>query len=260
MIDIQDQSDLRGVAIDRVGVSALRHPTCFRDGNIEQSGMGTFSIHVGLPEDRRGTHMSRMVELVADQLTVLDPRLLPMFLKEASAKLEVLSVRVEASIALAIEVVSPVSKRTSWQALDVTLASEVSDDVVTTTSNVATAITSLCPCSKAISDYGAHNQRSIVSLLTEGTADSPYPLSIGQAFALIRRTGSSPVFPLIKRPDERAVTMMAFDKPAFVEDIVRDVSLECRAIGVPHKVEVTNIESIHSHDATASLSWGIDRR
>ena len=260
MIDIQDQADHRGVAIDRVGISELRHPTCFLDGDIEQPGMGTFSIHVGLPEDRRGTHMSRMVELVADHLTILDPRELPVFLKEASSKLDVLSVRVEASIALAIEVVSPVSKRTSWQSLDVSLAAEVSDNAVTTTSEVTTAITSLCPCSKAISDYGAHNQRSVVSLLTVGTADSPYPLSVDQAFALIRRTGSSPVFPLIKRPDERAVTMMAFDKPAFVEDIVRDVSLECRTAGIPHRVAVANIESIHSHDATASLSWGIERR
>ncbi|AXT85121.1 GTP cyclohydrolase [Aeromicrobium sp. A1-2] len=260
MIDIQDQADLRGVAIDRVGISELRHPTSFRDGEIEQFGMGTFSIHVGLPEDRRGTHMSRMVELVADHLSVLDPRGLPVFLKEASGKLDVRSARIEASMALAIEVVSPATRRTSWQPFDILLAAEVSEDAVTTMSTVTTAVTSLCPCSKAISDYGAHNQRSVIALLVEGTGDSPYPLTVSQAFALIRRSGSSPVFPLIKRPDERAVTMAAFDKPAFVEDIVRDVSLECRAAGVPHRVEVANIESIHSHDATASLSWGITNR
>ena len=120
---------------------------------------------------------------------------------------------------------------------------------------IGTDVTSLCPCSKAISDYGAHNQRSRVRLTTVGRDEDVYPLDVATAFAMIRSVGSSPVFPLIKRPDERVVTMDAHDHPAFVEDMARDLSQACRARGIAHSVSVRNLESIHSHDAVASLTW-----
>jgi GTP cyclohydrolase I len=120
---------------------------------------------------------------------------------------------------------------------------------------VTTDVTTLCPCSKAISDYGAHNQRSEITLQVAGTADAPYPLPVHEMVALLRAAGSAPVIPLIKRPDERVVTMQAYDHPAFVEDTIRDISLVCREKGLNHTVRAKNLESIHSHDAVASLTY-----
>ncbi len=114
-------------------------------------------------------------------------------------------------------------------------------------------VTSLCPCSRAISDYGAHNQRSQVTLTLLGDGDNPYPLPVHEIVAAIRTVGSAPVFPVVKRPDERVITMQAYDHPAFVEDMVRDLSLWCRSRSLAHRVAVRNIESIHSHDAIASV-------
>ena len=123
---------------------------------------------------------------------------------------------------------------------------------------VTSQVTSLCPCSKAISDYGAHNQRSDVTLKVEGDGDDPYPLSVRRVVEFIRRVGSCPVFPLVKRPDERAITMAAFDHPAFVEDMARDLSWRMRDLGINHTISVRNLESIHSHDAVARLRWRQD--
>ncbi len=118
---------------------------------------------------------------------------------------------------------------------------------------MTTHVTSLCPCSKAISDYGAHNQRSEITLEITGTADAPYPLPAHEIVDLLRATGSAPVIPLIKRPDERVVTMQAYDHPVFLEDIIRDISLICPDKALTHTVTAKNLESIHSHDAIATL-------
>lgn len=121
--------------------------------------------------------------------------------------------------------------------------------------SLTTDITTICPCSKAVSDYGAHNQRSCVTVEVFGAADDLYPLRIVELFQLIRSVGSAPVVPVIKRPDERHLTMQAFDSPAFVEDVVRDLSLKLRSRGLSHRVKSVNVESIHSHDAVASIEW-----
>jgi GTP cyclohydrolase IB len=120
---------------------------------------------------------------------------------------------------------------------------------------VVAEVTSLCPCSKAVSDYGAHNQRSRVTLTVVGDLNDPYPLPALEAAELAREVGSCAVYPLIKRVDERAITMMAYDRPAFVEDMVRDLSRLCRSRGFTHDIEVQNLESIHGHDASARISW-----
>jgi GTP cyclohydrolase I len=158
-------------------------------------------------------------------------------------------------MAAAAQVDAPVSGFKSWQAYDLTLAARLDGNEVTVNSVVEADVMSLCPCSKAVSDYGAHNQRSRVRLNITGTVDQPYPIRVDEAFSMIRSVGSAPVLPLIKRPDERAITMQSYDKPAFVEDIVRDLSVKCRAQGVTHSIVVRNLESIHSHDAIARLNW-----
>ncbi|MBA3431003.1 MAG: GTP cyclohydrolase I FolE2 [Actinobacteria bacterium] len=255
MPDIQDQPDPRNIDLDQVGIAGVRYPIRFNDGLTDQRGVATFDVTVTLPGNRRGTHMSRMVEVIHEHMQDLDPVRLPQALKLAADRLDVASVQVAVTLPIGFLVAAPVSGREAWQVCDVTLVGHVQDGTATVTTTVATDVTSLCPCSKAISDYGAHNQRSLVTLSITGDGEDVYPLGVATAFDLIRATGSCPVYPLIKRIDERAVTMQAHDHPAFVEDMARDLSMACRTRGLAHEITVRNFESIHSHDAVASLSW-----
>jgi GTP cyclohydrolase I len=253
--DIQDQVDARGIVLDRVGIAGLRYPIRFNDGLSKHAGMATFDVTVTLPAARRGTHMSRMVEIIHDELQDLEPERLPQALKVAADRLDVDRVQVGVALPMAFLVRSPASGKQAWQVCDVELEAQFIADRVQLATTVGTDVTSLCPCSKAISDYGAHNQRSRVRLTTNGWDEDVYPLDVASAFAMIRSVGSSPVFPLIKRPDERVVTMDAHDHPVFVEDMARDLSQACRERRIAHSVSVRNFESIHSHDAVASLNW-----
>jgi GTP cyclohydrolase IB len=253
--DIQNQIDARGVAIEHVGVSAVRYPVSFGDGGQKQSGIASCELTVALPAMRRGTHMSRMIEVIHDHAREFDPHEMPTILKSAAVRLDVESLRLSLAMPFAVLVTSPVSRKESWQAADIEFVGALAVNTTTVTTTVTTDVTSLCPCSKAISDYGAHNQRSSVTLSTHGEGDAPYPLAVRSSIDLIRGVGSCPVHPLIKRPDERLITMTAYDHPVFVEDMARDLSLKCRQRGIPHDVAVRNIESIHSHDAVARVSW-----
>lgn len=253
MRDIQNETDGRDVAIDQVGIAGVKYPVSLVDGQLAQAGIAEFDITVALTSVKRGTHMSRMVELIRDHLTELDPRRLPIVLKAAADALETRAVRIGAEIQFATEVITPVTGRTSYQVHDLRFEADLSELGVDVQSTVTSEVTSLCPCSKAISDYGAHNQRSRVGLTTVGTTDAPYPISAMEAVELIRSIGSAPVYPLVKRSDERYLTMKAFDRPVFVEDMVRDLSIACQKLQVRHRVDVRNLESIHSHDAIAMI-------
>lgn len=255
MHDIQNEADTRGIAIDEVGISGLRYPLTFDDGHTRQDGIADISVTVRLQADRRGTHMSRMIALAQEELATLAPQELPIALKRGLALLEAPALSLTLSLPIATTVTAPASKRQSWQTHDVTITGRITAEACTVATTVTTDVTSLCPCSKAISDYGAHNQRSEIALTVTGTADAPYPLAIHEIIDLLRNVGSAPVFPLVKRPDERVITMQAYDQPAFVEDIIRDISLACREKGLAHAIRVKNLESIHSHDAIASLTY-----
>jgi len=254
--DIQNEVDGRGIAIDRVGIAGVRYPVSLVDGQLAQAGIAEFDIAVALSSDKRGTHMSRMVEFIRDYLTELDPRRLPIVLKTAADVFEATTVSIGAEVQFATEVAAPVTGRTAYQVHGLRFDAMVDEADVNVETAVTAEVTSLCPCSKAISDYGAHNQRSKVRLTTVGSADAPYPISATDAAEMIRSIGSAPVYPVVKRSDERHLTMQAFDHPVFVEDMVRDLSIACQALQVRHRIDVRNLESIHSHDAVAS----IDRR
>ncbi|TPQ18624.1 GTP cyclohydrolase I FolE2 [Streptomyces sporangiiformans] len=251
MHDIQNEHDPRGIEIDEVGISGVRFPTCLDDGAVRQNGIAEAAVTVRLQADRRGTHMSRMVALVQDELATLDPRDMPRVLKEGATLLDAPAITVRISMPFAQRVTAPASGKGSWQVHDLTIEGRLADGEATVATTVRAEVTSLCPCSKAISDYGAHNQRSEITLSVTGDGDDPYPLSVNEAVAILRSAGSAPIVPLVKRPDERVLTMQAFDHPVFVEDMARTVSAECRARGLCHTVEVRNLESIHSHDAVA---------
>ncbi|MFE2583264.1 GTP cyclohydrolase I FolE2 [Streptomyces sp. NPDC059378] len=255
MHDIQNEPDHRSIAIDEVGITGLRYPVTFDDGHTRQQGIADISVTVALQAERRGTHMSRMIALVHDEIATLTPQDLPIALKRGLALLDAPALTLQVSLPVATSVTAPASGQTSWQTHDVTVTGHITADRCTISTAVTTDVTSLCPCSKAISDYGAHNQRSEITLQVTGAGDTPYPLPVHAMVDLLRSVGSSPVIPLIKRPDERVVTMQAYDRPAFVEDIIRDISLACREKGLSHTVKARNLESIHSHDAIAALHY-----
>ncbi|MFI0861759.1 GTP cyclohydrolase I FolE2 [Streptomyces smyrnaeus] len=255
MHDIQNEPDGRGIAIDEVGVTSLRYPLTFDDGHTHQQGIADISVTVALQADRRGTHMSRMISLVHEEVAILSPQELPIALKRGLTLLDAPALTLTLSLPLATAVTAPASQQESWQTHDVTVTGRIDADGCTVSTAVTTDVTSLCPCSKAISDYGAHNQRSEITLQVTGSADTPYPLPVHEMVHLLRAAGSAPVIPLIKRPDERVVTMQAYDHPVFVEDIIRDISLTCRKKGLSHAVKARNMESIHSHDAVAALHY-----
>ncbi|MGG7607876.1 GTP cyclohydrolase I FolE2 [Streptomyces sp. ZG43] len=253
MHDIQNEVDRRGIAIDEVGISGLRYPLAFDDGHTRRQGIADISVTVGLQADRRGTHMSRMIALVHEEVATLTPQELPLALKRGLTLLDAPTLTLTLSLPIATAVTAPASGQESWQTHDVTITGRITPADCQVATAVTTHVTSLCPCSKAISDYGAHNQRSEITLEITGTADAPYPLPVHEIVDLLRATGSAPVIPLIKRPDERVVTMQAYDHPVFVEDIIRDISLTCRDKALTHTVTAKNLESIHSHDAIATL-------
>lgn len=251
MHDIQSERDTRGIELDEVGICGLRYPVVFDDGQIRQQGIAEFAVSVRLDANQRGTHMSRMVALVHNELQRLDPLEIPRILKEGAALMEAPAIRVEAALPLATEVTAPASGQVSWQVHELAFDCRLDETGATVSTTVTTEVTSLCPCSKAISDYGAHNQRSRITLTVEGRDDNPYPQPVGGTLELLRQAGSAPVVPLVKRPDERYLTMQAYDHPVFVEDMVRDISRACRDRGLRHSVRARNLESIHSHDAFA---------
>jgi GTP cyclohydrolase IB len=255
MPDIQAESDNRGITIDEVGISGFRQPVRFDDDVLGQAGIADFEVTVRLPADRRGTHMSRMVQAVQSSLEVVNPEAFPSMLKSLVDLLEVDAATIVMGMSLATEVTAPISGESGWQVHEMRMTGKLTPEFCSLATEVTTDVTTLCPCSKAISDYGAHNQRCRVSLAAFGDGDTPYPLSIASMIDMIRRTCSCPVLPVVKRSDERALTMTAYENPMFAEDVVRELSLACRDRGVAHSVQVRTLESIHSHDAVASVSW-----
>jgi GTP cyclohydrolase I len=251
MYDVQNEVDSQGISIDSVGIAGLRYPISFDDGWLRQTGIADTGVTVTLQEDRRGTHMSRMVALVHEHLASFDPRNMPQMLKAGACELDAPAIAVSVSFPVSVPITAPATGARSWSVHDVAFEGRLGGDEVQVTTSVTTEVTSLCPCSKRISDYGAHNQRSRVTLSVTGDGDRPYPYQVGDALALLTTCASAPVVPLVKRPDERELTMRAYDHPVFVEDMVRTVSAACRKLNLRHRVSVRNLESIHSHDAVA---------
>lgn len=253
--DIQASADDRGIEIDEVGIDNLRYPLSFADGDIRQDGIANFRVSVRLAADRRGTHMSRMVDFVDSQLRAFEPADLHRVSKFGADLLDASELRFHIAMPVALPVVAPASGRLSQHVHDVELDVIHAGGVTRLGTTVAAEITTLCPCSKAISDYGAHNQRSRTIVTVWGEGDDLYPVPLRQIAEVVRDSGSAPVIPMVKRPDERVLTMQAHDHPRFAEDVVRNASLKLQQRQVSHSVRVRNLESIHSHDAIARVTW-----
>ena len=252
MADVQNSVDVRQIAIERVGVKGVRAPLRWRMGDgSEQASVGMFAMDVALPADKKGTHMSRFMALIGEQAEALDMAGLLRLHREMVGLLEARRGRIEISFPLFLRKAAPVSGIASLMdyQLTVVASGELENGLAELT--VLVPVTSLCPCSKTISDYGAHNQRSHVTV----TVRSREGLALEPLIAMIEAQASCELWGLLKRVDEKYVTERAYDNPKFVEDLVRDVAAQLKADPRidSYVVEVENFESIHNHSAWARI-------
>jgi GTP cyclohydrolase IB len=252
--DTQSARDERHLAIQRVGVKDVRYPLAIRVGGAVQSTAAQWSLDVALPAEKKGTHMSRFIAwldaLQADG-TVLDAGTLRSRHAAMLDKLGASEGRIEAAFSFFIRKRAPVSGISSLLDYQGRWIAETRDGVTRIHAEVAVPVKSLCPCSKEISDYGAHNQRSRVTIRVELLA----PVEWQELVRFAEDEASSEIWPMLKRPDEKWVTERAYENPKFVEDLVRDVALRLNAdarIG-RYRVDVENFESIHNHSAYARI-------
>lgn len=261
MFDVQNHRDDRQIPIDKVGVCDLQYPIVVLDRQSQrQSTTAKLSMSVNLPHEFKGTHMSRFIEVLNGHRGEITMRTLPLILGELKTKLDAESAHMEVEFPYFLERTAPVSGATALMDYQCRFSGEANggkEDFVLT---VCVPVTSLCPCSKAISDYGAHNQRGQVTIeiRTRKTDDGlPALVWIEELIETAETSASAPVYPLLKRQDERHVTMQAFDNPVFVEDLVRNVALKLQADDrvTWFRVHVLNQESIHNHNAFAEIEW-----
>jgi GTP cyclohydrolase I len=252
--DVQNQVDDRQIPIEQVGVSDLRYPVTVLDRAAErQQTVATITLSVGLPHDTKGTHMSRFVEVLERYRGEFTVRTIPGVLREIKERLEADSARIEVYFPYFLERRAPVSQVPSLMDYMCSFEGEVNGGKEDFVLGVDVPVTSLCPCSKAISEYGAHNQRGFIRIQTR----SNEIVWIEELIEVAEASASAPVYSLLKREDERYVTMHAYDNPVFVEDMARNVAVrlrEDRRISW-FRVWAENHESIHNHNAFARIEW-----
>jgi len=253
MNDIQKQAAEHKVDLDKVGVKGVKYPIVVLDKkNKNQHTVATINMYVDLPRHFRGTHMSRFIEILnrhRGQMTLqnIDP-----ILTEMRDKLDAKSAHLEIAFPYFIEKTAPVSCQKSTMAYDCKFIASQSDHKDELIVEVNVPVMSLCPCSREISDSGAHSQRSIVTikLKTEGL------VWIEDIVSLVEGAASSDVYALLKREDEKYITEKAYDNPRFAEDMVRQIAVELEDMTqiTWFSVEAENFESIHNHNAYAAVS------
>ncbi len=248
--DVQSSADTRRIAIDRVGIKDIRHPIRVKDRSQgEQHTIANFNMYVELPHNFKGTHMSRFVEILNNHEPEISVESFKDMLVEMSERLEADAGHIEMSFPYFVNKAAPVSGVKSLMDYQVTFSGEIRGGNHVMTIKVVVPVTSLCPCSKQISDRGAHNQRSHVTLTVRPNAF----VWIEDLIDLVEKQASCELYGLLKRPDEKYVTERAYDNPKFVEDMVRDVAAHLNADERidAYIVESENFESIHNHSAYA---------
>lgn len=260
LLDIQNHNDDRGVAIDHVGVSDLLVPVsvCSR-ASSRQATVATVCMSVGLPSHLKGTHMSRFVEVFNAHRNDISPHTLLTLVAALKERLGADSARVELTFPYFIERTAPVSGARGLVDYTALLRAESTPATTTVVVGARVPVTTLCPCSKAISDRGAHNQRGYIAIeaLQNVASAATNPLWVDDVVAVAEASASAPVYALLKREDERYVTMQAYDNPVFVEDMVRNTAIALkRDTRISWaKVYAVNQESIHNHNAFAQVEW-----
>jgi GTP cyclohydrolase I len=249
--DVQSHADTRRLPINRVGIKDISHPVRVRDRSAgEQHTVATFNMYVSLPHNFKGTHMSRFVEILHTEREISVESFRTM-LGTMTERLEADAGHIEMSFPFFVMKKAPVSGVESLMNYQATLIGERVNGCTQMWVRVIVPVTSLCPCSKKISDYGAHNQRSHVTI----KAKLRTHMWIEELIEIAESEASSELYGILKRPDEKYVTERAYDNPKFVEDMVRDVATRLNAeerIGA-YVVESENFESIHNHSAYALI-------
>ena len=255
--DTQNQPDERRVPIKRVGIRDLSHPILFTDGEaVAQATVATVAMSVALSADVRGTHMSRFVSILAEHADSVSVPTLPTLLDVMIERLESRGATVLIDFPFFLTKEAPVTKSAGKLDYALTLEGERNGEATTTKLTLRVPVTTLCPCSRNISVRGAHNQRGVIVLTVEGKADAlPSARVLIEA---VETCGSSELYSVLKRPDEKQVTERAYDNPVFVEDLVRNVALKIQDMkGVSsYRIEGENFESIHNHNAFAIVVSG----
>jgi GTP cyclohydrolase IB len=249
--DTQSERDERHLAIQRVGVKDVRYPLRLRVAGAEQQTAALWNLDVALPAEKKGTHMSRFVAWLDALDTPLDAQVLRDKLGAMLVLLGASEGRIESRFSFFLRKRAPVSGVSSLMDYQGRWIAEARAGKSTVWTEVTVPVKSLCPCSKEISDYGAHNQRSMVTIRAETHA----PVAWEELVRFAEVNASSEIWALLKRSDEKWITERAYENPKFVEDLVRDVALSLNAdprIG-RYVVEVDNHESIHNHSAYASI-------
>ncbi|MFQ3671237.1 MAG: GTP cyclohydrolase FolE2 [Verrucomicrobiia bacterium] len=250
--DTQNQTDARQVAIDRVGVKRLKHPIEVADRSGQrQSTVATISLSVDLPHQFKGTHMSRFVEALNAHGRLIHVENIPDILRDLQQRLAAESAHVVMEFPYFLEKKAPVTGAVGLMDYVARFDASMHGKEMDFKLGVEVPVTTLCPCSRNISERGAHNQRGIVNLEVMFTET----VWIEELISLVEASASSELFSLLKRPDEKFVTERAYDNPVFVEDLSRNVALRCRQDQriVWFRVEVENFESIHNHSAYAVI-------
>lgn len=251
--DVQSSFDQRNMPINQVGIKDFRLPMAIASAEGTQHTVARLTMTVALPAERKGTHMSRFVELMEANQQAIDFHSLHTLTDAMLAKLHAVSGKLSVHFPFFRRKTAPVSGSQSLLDYDVTLTGEIKNGDYHHELTVMAPVTSLCPCSKEISAYGAHNQRSHVTVSLRSTEQ----VSIEEVIDLIEAQASCQLYGLLKRPDEKYVTEHAYENPKFVEDIVRDVAtaLKADARVRAFTVESENFESIHNHSAYALIQY-----
>jgi GTP cyclohydrolase IB len=250
--DIQNSRDTRQIPINKVGVKDILHPAVVKDrSGGEQHTVGRLNLYVRLPQHFKGTHMSRFIEILNQYEREISVRSFHEMLYEIRERLNAETCHVVMNFPYFMEKTAPVSGVKSLMDYKVGFIGELDRDRLQISIKVEVSATSLCPCSKEISDYGAHNQRSLITV----TARLRDFIWIEELIEIIEQEASCDLYGILKRPDEKFVTERAYDNPKFVEDIVRDVAgrLNDEPRISAYVVESENFESIHNHSAYAMV-------
>lgn len=252
MEDVQGSADTRRIPINKVGIKDIRHPVRIQQrAGGEQHTVAQFIMTVDLPHNFKGTHMSRFIEILNEHDREITVDSFGLMLAEMTERLEAASGHLEMRFPYFVEKTAPVSAVKSLMDYDVTFIGERVAGANHLWLKVVVPVTSLCPCSKKISDYGAHNQRSHVTI----KAKLDGFLWLEDLIDIAESEASCELFGILKRPDEKFVTERAYENPKFVEDLVRDVAARCNAEPriTAYVAEAENFESIHNHSAYALI-------
>jgi GTP cyclohydrolase I len=255
--DVQSSPDTRRIAIDKVGIKDIRHPVVVSDrsGGIQHT-IASFNMYVNLPHSFKGTHMSRFVDILNRHEREVTVRSFKEMLAEMVETLDAEAGHIEMSFPYFVNKAAPITGVQSLMDYDVSFIGELKDGKGEIWVKVVVPVTSLCPCSKEISRYGAHNQRSHVTVAVKTSGF----VWLEEVIDLVESEASCELYGLLKRPDEKHVTERAYENPKFVEDMVRDVAARLNADERvrAYSVESENFESIHNHSAYALITHDKD--